>query len=86
MFDLGANLDLVIGSWGDGTSVNDRSSISLWHKEMPDGSPSLMVVDAELKPTLASIALKRDEIVGTPMADQIYPLIDAIYDQDNRFF
>ena len=84
--DLGANLDLVIGSWGDGTSADDRTSVSLWHKEMPVGSSSMMVVDAVPKPTLAANGLLRSEVIGTPMADHVFALVDAIYDQDNRFF
>lgn len=88
--DTGANLDLVLGQWGDGTGPEDRVAISLVHHQQPDGSPSLMVIDAHDRPVssggLASTGLRRDEVIGTPLAQQMFALIDAIYLQDSRFF
>jgi hypothetical protein len=87
--DPGANLDLVIGKWGDGASVNDRIAVALIHREMADG-PSLMVVNAADRQTrngtLASTALAREDVIGTPLAANIFALVDAIYLQDDRFF
>src|SRR5436309_2288844 len=42
----GANLDLILGRWGDGASAHDRVLVSLLHRQQPDGSPALMVIDA----------------------------------------
>ncbi|HYD13945.1 MAG TPA: hypothetical protein VEC11_13935 [Allosphingosinicella sp.] len=88
--DTGANLDLVLGRWGDGTGPEDRVAISLVHQQQPDGSPSLMVIDANDRPVssggLASTGLRRDEVIGTPLAQQVFSLTDAIYVQDGRFF
>ena len=88
--DQGANLDLVLGSWGEGTTLDDRVAISLLHREQADGTPALMVINAEDRPIgssdLARTALKRDEVIGTPLAAQVFQLVDAIYEQDNRFF
>ena len=88
--DSGANLDLVIGKWGDETSADDRVAVALVHREMEDGSPSLMVVNANDRPAvngdLARTALAREEVIGTPMAATVFALVDAIYLQDGRFF
>jgi hypothetical protein len=86
----GANLDLVLGRWGDGASADDRVIVSLVHRQQPDGSPALMVIDAGDRPAakseLARTALARSDVVGTPLAAQVFSLVDAIYEQDDRFF
>lgn len=86
----GANLDLILGRWGDKASAEDRVVISLLHREQADGSRALMVIDAADRPAakgeLAQTALARAEVVGTPLAAQVFALVDAIYEQDGRFF
>ena len=86
----GANLDLVLGRWGDSATADDRVAIALVHRQQPDGSPALMVVDAMARPIsnegLAGSALAREDVIGTPLAAQVFSLTDAIYEQDGRFF
>jgi hypothetical protein len=88
--DPGANLDLVIGKWGDDTTADDRVAVAIIHREMEDGKPSLMVVNASGRPAgngnLASAALEREDVIGTPLAANVFALVDAIYEQDERFF
>jgi len=88
--DEGANLDLVIGPWGDGTTSKERCGVSLLHRDQEHGSPSLMVIDAAGRPigdgTLAATTLGRSDVIGTPLAPQVFSIVDAIYEQDNRFF
>lgn len=88
--DPGANLDLVLGPWGDGATANERYGIALLHREQVNGSSSLMVIDSAVRPigdgTLAATALARGEVIGTPLAPQVFSIVDAIYEQDNRFF
>jgi hypothetical protein len=88
--DPGANLDLVIGTWGDGATVDDRFSVALVHREQPDGGPALMVINSADRPAskreLAVTALAREDVIGTPLAAQVFALVDAIYEQDGRFF
>ena len=68
--DTGANLDLVLGPWGDGTSAQDRVAIALVHRQQPDGKPALMVIDAHGRPsadgTLATGAMRREEVTARP--------------------
>ena len=45
--DSGANLDLVIGTWGKGTGPEDRVAIAHVHRQQPDGTPALIVIDAQ---------------------------------------
>jgi hypothetical protein len=88
--DEGANLDLVIGPWGDGTTSKERCGVSLLHRDQENGSPSLMVIDAAGRPigdgTLAATTLGRSDVIGTPLAPQVFSIVDAIYEQDSRFF
>ena len=49
-----------------------------------------MVIDATVRPIsredLAGSALAREDVIGTPLAAQVFSLTDAIYEQDGRFF
>lgn len=82
--EYGATWDIVIGLWGEGTSAADRFSARLCsrHGETSD----FMVVDADPAALqgLASIALRRDEIVGRPLAGDIFAVCDAVLAQDAR--
>ena len=86
----GANLDLVIGEWGDGASAEERAVVALEHRQEADGSPALMVIDSAERPVarsnLAKTALSRADVIGSPLADQVFAITDAIYSQDERFF
>ncbi|MFM5954440.1 MAG: hypothetical protein ACKOPE_09080 [Novosphingobium sp.] len=88
--DPGANLDLVLGAWGDDTAARDRVAVSLLYRESKGAPPAVMVIDAADRPIseseLVGSALRRGEIIGTPLADQLFALVDAIWEQDPRFF
>jgi hypothetical protein len=49
-----------------------------------------MVIDAAGRPigdgTLAATTLGRSDVIGTPLAPQVFSIVDAIYEQDSRFF
>jgi hypothetical protein len=36
--------------------------------------------------SIAATFLRRPEVIGTPIAEQVFDLVDAIYLQDGRFF
>ena len=48
------------------------------------------VIDAQGRPVasedIADTALCREDVIGTPLAKQVFALTDAIYEQDERFF
>jgi hypothetical protein len=88
--DPGANLDLILGRWGDNAEANDRVAISLVHRQQLDGSSALMVIDAAdrsfANEGLSGRALARNDVIGTPLATHVFALTDAIYERDRRFF
>ncbi|MBV7259209.1 hypothetical protein [Erythrobacter crassostreae] len=85
----GANLDLVLGEWGDGTGPNDRLGVALIHRQLEDTTPSLMVIDADDRfadVDLVARRAPRRDVIGSPLAKQVFSIVDAIYLQDSRFF
>jgi hypothetical protein len=88
--DQGAHIDIVFGRWGEGTTPADRYAVAMLHRRQGDGQSGLMVIDAEGRPSthgkLASNALRRADVIGTPLAGLVFALVDAIYEQDDRLF
>lgn len=80
--DHGAKFDLILGKWGDSASKSDRYSAALDFR-LVEGAPQFMVVDAENRAIsespLVGTALKRVEVVGTPIAAQVFAVVDAVY-------
>ena len=78
----GAHFDLIIGQWGEGSEDTDRQTVSL---EFQPGL-GVMVIDAGPRKIaterIAGKALSRDEVIGTPLAQQAFDIFDAIWLQD----
>ena len=54
-----------------------------------DGGPQFMVIDAARRPLaqgdkLATTALRRDQVVGTPLVVEVFDILDAIWLRDDR--
>jgi hypothetical protein len=85
--DHGATFDLILGKWGDSTTRLDRFAVALDYR-IVEASPQFMVVDAQDRLTsggdLASMALKRSDVIGTTLAPQVFAIVDAIYMGDSR--
>jgi hypothetical protein len=85
--DHGASIELILGNWGETATRQERYVIAL-DCRIAEASPQFMLVDAEGRlpsaDDLASVALKRSEVVGTPLAPQVFALVDAIYLSDPR--
>lgn len=83
----GASFDLVLGDWGKSATDADRYVVSLLYREI-DGIPQFMVVNAAdclaAQGALAKTALSREEVIGTPLAPQIFALVDAVCEQDKN--
>lgn len=83
----GANFDLIVGTWGEGATASDRQAVSLAFRRMPSG-PSFMVIDSDGRPVRynanVGTCLRRDDVVGTPVAKQAFEIVDAIWLQDER--
>jgi hypothetical protein len=86
--DHGANFDLVVGSWGEGTSSKDRAAVAVAFRQAANG-PQFMVIDAEERPAasagaLANRAMRPDQVIGTPLATEVFAMLDAIWLCDPR--
>ena len=83
----GANFDLIIGKWGDAADSKDRCAVSLELRRTSTG-PAFMVIDSGNRPAASSDlvgkALAREEVIGTPFAEQAFELVDVIWLQDAR--
>lgn len=84
--DHPVKIDLVIGDWSERGTADDRVLVSLALHPGSDGG--FMFVDGSGRPsdvrTICRRAIPRAEIVGTPMADQAFALIDAIWRHEPR--
>ncbi|MEM9049448.1 MAG: hypothetical protein AAGC92_12090 [Pseudomonadota bacterium] len=82
-----ANVDLIYGQWGDGTSSSDRCALSLLYFATEIG-PGVMVIDATKcrvgSRRLAFKALSRDEVIETDLATHVFAIFDAVITQDKR--
>ncbi|NPC59397.1 hypothetical protein [Caenimonas soli] len=76
------NIDLVVGPWGDEAKPEHRLAISLLYHPAQGGG-SFMVIDGEGRRTddrfLCGRALKREDVVGTPLAQEVFALVDAVW-------
>jgi hypothetical protein len=85
--DHGANFDLIIGKWDEGASTADRAVVSLAYR-LDETGPSFMVIDATDRPAatggLADRALRRSDVIGRPVAQEAFAIVDAILAQDGR--
>jgi hypothetical protein len=86
--DYGANFDFIIGKWSaDGGTPADRFAVSLVYRVTENGR-GFMVIDATGRSIstsgLAGHVLKREEVVGQPIARDAFALCDAIWLQDAR--
>jgi hypothetical protein len=79
----GAAFEIVLGAWGEGTGPADRLAVAL---ELAPGEagPGFRVVDAGPKEGLAERGLRRDEVVGTPIARDVFEIVDAVWRDDAR--
>jgi hypothetical protein len=85
--DHSANFDLFIGKWGEGTSAEDRQAVALAFRNGQEG-PQFMVIDAQdpldEQEKLATKALSRNEVIGTPIAQDAFAIVDALLFQESR--
>jgi hypothetical protein len=77
----GANFDLILGWPGD------RQAVALEYRVV-DGRGAFMVIDAGKRPVansdLAQSLLKRDQIIGQPIAQDVFSVVDTVFVKDER--
>lgn len=83
----GANFDLIIGPWGTGAKREDRSSVSMEFRRTAAG-PQFMVIDSSRRPIakseLVGRSLARSDVIGTPLAQQAFDIVDCVWLNDPR--
>src|SRR5258708_10971922 len=83
----GANIDLLMGEWGDGTTPDQRVAVSLVYRVGQRG-PEWASIDADHRPHagsgLAAQAIKGRHVMGNPVAADAYAFMHAILGQDPR--
>ena len=87
VIEHGAHFDIIIGRWGDGTTAANRKAVSLEYRITENG-PFLTVIDAHGRDhadgRLAKRALRREDVIGKPLAKKVFAICDAIFLQDDR--
>jgi hypothetical protein len=83
----GAEFYIILGRWGDDTSAADRFAIALHFFIEPDRF-GLTVVDADQTPIashpLVGQALPRESVIDSPLAQDVFKLVDAIWLDDEN--
>jgi hypothetical protein len=86
VFETGADIDVILGKWGEGSSAEDRYAVRLAYRIFDHG-PEMMVIDASHKHvsnTIAAQCLKRSDVIGSPLAQNVFDICDAFLIQDQR--
>lgn len=85
--DNPANFDIILGTWGEGTTASDRKAVALGFLRFDIG-PAFSVIDATKRPvarnTLVGEALTREQVIGQPIAELVFAVCDAIWLKDDR--
>jgi hypothetical protein len=86
--DHGANIDLIVGEWGDAGAAERRHAVALDYRLLPTG-PVIMVIDAAGRPfvqdrSFIGRAMNRDDVFDTDVAEVAFAIADAVLAQDQR--
>jgi hypothetical protein len=83
--DHGVTFELIIGKWGDESTPADRYAIWLRYGVTAKGA-GFMVIDAQanVDDQLVGKAMKRQDVVGTPLAEQAFALADEVWLHEKR--
>lgn len=83
----GATFYVILGQWGEGTTAEDRYAVALLYRADSEAT-GFMVIDADdtqiASNPLVGKALRREDVVGTPLAKEIFDLVDFIWLHDDR--
>jgi hypothetical protein len=83
----GAEVYIMLGQWGDGTTAADRFAVAL-HFFIESKTHGFMIVDADQTPMashpLVGRVLSRESVIDTPLAQEVFNLVDAIWLEDEN--
>jgi hypothetical protein len=86
--DQGANIDLIVGEWGDAGDAKRRHAVALAYRLLPTG-PVMMVIDAVGRSfvqdeSFVGRAMNHDDVFDTDVAEVAFAIADAVLAQDHR--
>ncbi len=83
----GANIDLVMGEWGDAATPEQRVAVSIVYRIGPNG-PEFASIDPDGRPHtesgLAAHRIPGRHVLGNPVGADAYAFLHAIFGQDPR--
>jgi hypothetical protein len=83
----GASFYIFLGQWGEDATATDRFAVAIRYRADAEAT-GFMIVDADqtciASDSLAGRALRREEVVNTPLAKKVFDLIDFIWLHDGR--
>ena len=83
----GANVDLLMGQWGEGTTPEQRVAVSLVYRVGPNG-PEFASIEATGRPHaesgLAAHCIPARHVLGNRVGADAYAFLHAIFGQDPR--
>jgi hypothetical protein len=83
----GANVDLLMGEWGEGSTPEQRVAVSLVYRIGPHG-PEFASIDPDDRPHanagLATHRIPGRHVLGNPVGADAYAFMHAIFGQDER--
>jgi hypothetical protein len=83
----GANIDLLMGSWGDGSTPEQRVAVSLVYR-VGDHGPEFASIDPDerehAKTGLAAHRIPGRHVLGNRVGADAYAFLHAIFGQDQR--
>ena|ERR1044071_1367953 len=83
----GAGFFIILGYWGENTHAADRYAVAIHYRADAEAT-GFMIVDADqlriASHPLVGRALRRDEVVDTPLAREVFDIVDFIWLHDER--
>jgi hypothetical protein len=87
MKEHGAEFFVILGYWGGGAVGADRQVVALRYRADSEAT-GFMVVDADetriASHPLLGRALRREEVIDTPLAQEVFDIVDFIWLLDDR--
>src|ERR1043166_1784954 len=83
----GASFFIILGYWGENTVATDRYAVALRYRADSEAT-GFMIVDADetriASHPLVGRALRREDVIDTPLAQEVFDIVDFIWLHDDR--
>jgi hypothetical protein len=83
----GATFYVILGRWGEAAVAADRYAVALRYRNDSEAT-GFMIIDAGetriASHPIVGRALRRDEVIGTPLAQEVFDIVDLVWLHDDR--